>query len=297
MSYSTQAFRLVRQFKDEKLDIEQIGRYRLSYHWYGDALAIAAFDMRSKDCLLFEEYHLNTEYAGQAAEEIQVLIRQHHLLSAGYWRDVLWVSTSDIFALIPTEFFDQKQASQYLYLNTGKTIDPGQVYSFPCLEGEQTCLFEMELSLVDFLEQQYKNSTLILTHDTGIFLEGVFRQQSSQLHQLNLLVGYQRVVILNINAKNLRFLNAFLSKTPEDVLYFTLSVAESLGIERDELALKILGNIDKDSTTITLLERYIKTTDYGSRPSSVVFSPQFDGFADFAAHRFFTLFASSFIHL
>lgn len=296
---TTNLFRINRQFKDEAFDIEQIGRYRLSYRLADNAFTAAAFDNKSNGCILFEQYvgqeDLSALSPEELSEQVRTLISGHHLFSAGYWKEVLWISPGDTYALVPAAFFKESNAIDYLQLNAGKVSNPKQVYSFKCLAEEQVCLFEEHLPIVDFLEKQYASTTLLLGHDTGLFLEGVFKQQTAQLHELSVLVSSNQIVVLNLNAKNLRFLNIFSVNIPEDILYFLLSVADSLSIRTDQLAITLYGNLNEGSNTYQLLKRYIKEVRFGKRPEQLRFSPQFEGFADFASHRFFALFSSSLI--
>lgn len=284
------------QFKDPELDIEQIGRYRLCYYLMQDGLAIAAFDNRTKTCLLFERYRATTSMATRSSTELATLLQElisgHHLLSAGYWRDIVWMATHTRFTLVPQALFRSDEAAHYLRLNSGKPLPAGQAHSFTCLADEYVCLFEEHKVLVDCLRAQYKNSRLILGHSVGAFLEGVFQQQEAQLHELNLFMHGEYITLLNINAKNLRFLNIFPVKTPEDVLYFTLSVAETLEIPFSELKVRLFGRISHESPSQELLQRYAKSVTFGHRPASLRFSGSFNAFAHFGTHRFFSLFSA-----
>lgn len=284
------------QFKDPELDIEQIGRYRLCYYLMQDGIVVAAFDNKTKACLLFEHYRATQSLSdippADLVAALRELINAHHLFSAGYWRDIVWMSTHARFALVPEALFRPEEAAHYLRLNSGKPLPSGQIHSFTCLADEYVCLFEEHEALVRFFKNQYRNSRLILGHSAGAFLEGVFQQQEAQLHELNLLMHGEYITLLNINAKNLRFLNVFPVKTPEDVLYFTLSVAETLEIPFAELEVRLFGKTSPDSPSKELLERYVKSVHFGKRPEPLKFSGHFHAFAGFAPHRFFSLFSA-----
>lgn len=87
--------------------------------------------------------------------------------------------------------------------------------------------------------------------------------------------GNQISVLILANG-TLQLANQFTWKTNEDLLYFVLNCFEQLGLNPEEVPLKIAGELDKTNPCWELLRTYFKIVEGEKKPENFQYSHQFN---------------------
>lgn len=278
------------------LDVNNIGRYKLCFQVGKNTCHIVAFDIRSQQCVLFEKYTISEgeHTAEQKANAFKKMVEKHHFLPAAYWQNINFIVQNQSFSFIPSEFFDLDNVLKTLELNTKVDRETNHIQYSEHFERELMSVFTTPKVFSDWLERLYPNSTIIYSHYTSAFLEGVLRQNSSyKKHELHLLVQENTLVVLILNEHGLEFINAFQVEQPQDCLYFILSTIKNLKLSQDQVEIIFYGDILENSLTVGLLNRYIPKISFGNSPKDLLFGEGFD--EELAPHQHFGLFSSHFI--
>lgn len=278
------------------LDVDNIGRYKLCFQVGQNTCHIVAFDIRSQQCVLFEKYTISEgEYTlEQRVNAFKEMVENHRFLPVGYWQKINFVVQNQSFSFIPAEFFDVENVIDTLRLNTEVATETNHVQYSEHFEGELMSIFTTPRAFSDWLEELYPSSTIVYSHYTGTFLEGVLKKKTTfKKEQLHVLIQEKTMTLLILNEYGLEFINVFHVEQPQDCLYFVLSTAKNLALKQEDLEIIFYGEILENSLTVGLLHRYISKISFSDSPTELLFGEGFD--EELAPHQHFELFSSSFI--
>jgi hypothetical protein len=278
------------------LDVDNIGRYKLCFQVGEYTCYAVVFDIRSQQCVLFEKYILpEEEYTlRQRVNAFKQMVETHHLLSVGSWQRINFVVQNQTFSFIPAEFFDVNNVIDTLRLNAEVDVVDNHVQYSEHFEGELMSIFTTPRGFSDWLEELYPSSTIVYSHYTGTFLEGVLKKKIAfDKKKLHILIQEKTMTVLILNQYGLEFINVFHVEQPQDCLYFILSSVKSLGLKQEDLEVIFYGDILENSLTVGLLSRYISKISFSDSPEGLLFGEAFD--EELAPHQHFELFSSSFI--
>ncbi|MBS1765691.1 MAG: DUF3822 family protein [Bacteroidetes bacterium] len=147
-------------------------------------------------------------------------------------------------------------------------------------------LYAVPEKLYHFFTSYYSN--LSVFHGATSFIEGLLTQHKNTTG---------KVVTINVQGRNfemvvnsggdLEYYNRFNYQTAEDFMYYLVFVYEQLELNPETDTLMIAGTIEKNSTLLALIRKYIRNTQFVQRPSFCFYSYGFD---DVASHYHFSLY-------
>ena len=106
--------------KDERLDIDQIDHYRLSFFISDYACQLAVKDVRKKRLLLLEDRSFDPKKS--LTDNLEELHKDHILIAAGFWKEIQVFIRNNKFSLVPEPVFDKSMLYEYVRLN--EVTDP-----------------------------------------------------------------------------------------------------------------------------------------------------------------------------
>lgn len=281
-------------YRDSSFDIDNIGRYALHFHLYKNACDVSINDTREQRCVFFERMQSTeaTENFSVLAEKLKKLIEEHRFFSVRNWKEVGLTLSHRSFCLIPEKYFDERTAPSILRLNAEVNTDKNYLQYTQHTDASLVCLFEFPKVLDELLMEHYPHSTPKIAHFTGAFVTGLLKLGDSirRKDTLHLLFENDFVVIAVMDGNKLKYLNVFDVRDKNDVVYFTMVVAQELEIPAGELKFFLYGEISEQAEVTSLLKRYGRL--HMSERIPVISE---DSKFDVESQRFFTLFSSYFI--
>ncbi len=276
--------------RDEKFEVDQIGRYKLCFALTPTQCRLVVFDIKSDHCLCYESYTTDVvlETDEQFLQAFSSLVDTHSFASAGYWQQITLMMGQQEFTYVPDEYFRTEHALSYLRFNTTLNTSKSYIQFSEHQLASTNCLFSMPKIISDWIEEKYPNQKTGITyvHQTASFLEGLLLQEN-QSNQVHALIEGNQLFVAVLDKQNLLFLNRFEFKNAEEVAYFILAVSDDIKINSQKLEVILYGQINKKGRVFHLLDRYAYVK-FAKRPANLSFGYQFD---QLESHQGFDLFS------
>ncbi|MCU0416140.1 MAG: DUF3822 family protein [Cytophagaceae bacterium] len=292
ISESLIKYRLMQSIKDDRLEVDLLSQYHLSFQINQKIFRLCIVDSEQNRCLRMEDYHLNDVYSTyDLVEQLDLLFEDHTLLKAGYWKSITVAIKDTQFSLIPESLFEKDYIKEYLSLTSSVASSPATDYLyFKQNQTDAINIFSVDKDLKKWFEDRYPTRSVQFIHHTASMIEGILLQPSVSELTPTVYIQVEQYFLTIVVKKGdqLLFCNSFGFSSSEDFVYFVLFVFDQLQLNPETVPVKIWGEITPDSDSFSKLYRYIRHISFGDKPSSLRFSYQFD---DIFEHRYFDLFS------
>jgi hypothetical protein len=169
--------------------------------------------------------------------------------------EVVVTHTSNLFALVPKTLFNPAELANYLKFNAKLLADDQIVYDE--LKNQEIIVVYVPFTNINnyifdlFGEFEYR-------HNSTAVLQVLFNQKTRPKITCYAHVGKQLFELMVIDQKKLLFYNQFDYTTPEDFLYYVLFTYEQMGLDPQNIKLKLFGTIEEDDPVFILCHEYLK---------------------------------------
>ena len=263
-----------------------------AYHLYAVAapgrLRVAVLEAARQKVMALEELPL------PEAASLPAVTAQHDLLRQPGWGRLRLALTGRAFTLLPAPLFRLGDEAQYLQPHHALApTEEALAYPLPLATPatDVVSLFAADRDLVNWLATTYGPAARLLPHPAAL-LAGLLHQpgRATAARQLYLHLADQELTVVVLGAQ-LEFCNVFAVSTAEDVVYYTILVMQELGLNPDQDAVTMWGELTADSATFMLLGTYVRHLRLGGRPFELQYSYRLN---ELASHRHFDLFSLAF---
>ncbi len=186
-------------------------------------------------------------------KELKGLLSRENLLNQNY-EEVSLIHRNDLFCLVPKSLFDKEELPNYLKFNTKLLANDQIVYDE--LPNQEIVFVYIPFTNVNnylfdcFGEFEFKHSSMAI-------LQTLFQQKSGKTicyaH-----VDKKTMEIAVLEQRRLVLYNQFDYKTKEDFLYYILFTYEQLGLNLEEVKLKLYGAVEEGDSIFEICYRYVK---------------------------------------
>ena len=289
MSTSTAPYKLIKEIKDEKFDVDSIEHYNLSIQIGIRDLQICLIDTRDNKCLLLEDFVLGKASSyPQLVEQLNILFDDHYLLKVGFWKTVKISIKSSKYTFIPESLFDHKSLESYLSANCH--IDPNieSFLFYQHIKSKAVNVFAVNKRLANWVTSLYPNSTVQITHQASALIEGVLKERKPSQQTIYLYVDRFKLHVISAQKGELEYYNQFPIKKFEDYMKYIGLVMQGLGYQQENCQVVMWGYLGKKSPHFLEFSKYIKNITFGSRPRYLTYGYIFDEVQD---HHFYDLYS------
>ena len=291
MKVAVANYQLVSKVKSSKFNVDHLNRYELCFLIGQDCFQFSVFDTKSSSCLLLEDYHFHSSPSDETFRSaLTALFENHHLLNAGFWKSVKLVFRNGKYAFIPTPLFDKNVIGDYLSLNNrlNARIDQPQYYRHDQIN--MANVFVAKKDLVQWFQSVYPNLNLHIVHHSSAIIEGIQRQEGkTRSRSMSLFVKDQELDIMVSSIDQFEYFNRFHFPNDNAMIKYVLMVMKEHDLDPNLCQVQLWGNLNPKSSKFEILYRYIRNISFGSRPSRLNFTFEFDEIED---HRYFDLLSS-----
>jgi len=281
------------KIKDQTFDVEQLHRYTLSICVGIRDLQLCVVDSASCKVLIAEDYSFKgVNTVNSRLKAIHQLYESHHVLRAGFWKNIKISLKTHKFTLVPSELFISSAKEDYLAINTEIKTSIDEVLYYKHIQSNITNVFLADRRLINWLTKVYPTQKLEFIHQGSSLIEGILRHKD--LHHEKSIYGLFDRGILHLvvmEKKSLLYYNQFAVKDGDDMLKYSMLVFKELGLDQVKTKFLLWGTIKSNSKHFAILEKYIRNISFGSKPSFLKFSYSFDEIPD---HQFFDLYNIAF---
>lgn len=171
------------------------------------------------------------------------------------------------YVQIPSALYSEEAALDFLAFNHKRTIGKTDLQTHT-VEGPSIQLaFEFPFLIKNLFQSRFNLGQII--HESAPFLEYTANQKQEVEETVYLEVHENHFQIGIYKQRQLQLYNQFEYATVEDFMYFFLYTLEQVELDRETLALKLSGLVEKDSPLYRMLFQYIRKVELVKRPKVV----------------------------
>lgn len=280
--------KLVRKVKDNLFDEEQLDQYHLTVIAGSSDLQLIVADDSSGKFLLLEDYVFpDASGSSNGLHPIRHLFDSHHLLQAGFWKQISIGIKNQKFTQLPERLFHPENTKAVLGLNVSLDDQDNHLFWNGSAATDIITVFSVPDSIFSWLSGFYPKKRIRFIHQSAALIAGV-----ESIHKggdrLYAYIDRFRLHLIAMGRNGLRFYNQFNIRQFSDYTRYLMTVIGQMGLRQDACPVTLYGFVSKDSPHVQELRRYIKTLELGSRPANLSFSGAFN---EIQEHQFFDIFA------
>jgi hypothetical protein len=270
---------------DEALNAADSKKYRLSIQLSQDGFSFCIFHDESQKFLSIESVSFADRI--RPGEDCDFLRKYY---SESKWLKLDFKSLNILYeskktTLIPSPLYDESEKETYSTFNFN--LDKGHVLkSEKLVMLDAFILYTVPKDILDTLNHLFPNYTL-MSH-TGRLIEGLIISNKNLQNQKRAFVNVRNshLDLVFLEGSKLHYCNSFPYKSKEDFIYYVIFVMEQLGLNPEEIELRLSGFIDKNSMLFELIYKYVRNIDFQKPSESFNYSYIFN---EVPLHYYFNL--------
>ena len=265
--------------KDDRLDIDQIDHYSLSFFIAPSSIQISVFDEKRRRLLLYEKYDLVGNSIVEALDEIH---HDHVLISAGFWQTVRICIDSHQFSIVPSELFSFEHQYDYIRLNSHTDPNRDAYRSVTFDPFEVAFVFALEKSVIKWFSDKYFNLEVRHAHLGLNFLRFVHKQLGKKNHdRIFVNLGEDEMICAGVHDNHLAIYNQFPLATGEQLIKHLLICVKQFSTQGQGIEIHLWGQKSRIDELGPLLKKYFKNLVIGTRPKIKIGT----SFSEFESHE------------
>ena len=283
----TRHYTQLKRVKDPIFNIDDLHDYTLSLMVGIRDFQLCITDASNK-VLLIEDFKLESvKTVNERISALKSLFESHHLLQAGFWKAIRLSIKTHKYTLVPSSHFVKESAKDFLIVHCEVKKGIEEVYYYKHNISDAVNVFAGDAKLVNWIKSLYPSKNVSVSHQGSALIEGILKYDDHS-HEKQMFCSVDRGILHVIVTENkkLHYYNQFAIRVAEDYLKYIMLVFKELGLNQKTTKVIIWGNVKANSKNVAILNKYIRNISYGSRPSFLNFSFQFDEIPD---HQYFDL--------
>lgn len=230
-------------------------------------------DTEKNSVIALADYRLeNVPKDQEYLDEIRKLIASDEILAKKHPSVIIGID-SPYHTLVPEAFFTPEQSNAYLEFNF-RLPDPMMNLTDRVEELGAVNLSAIPDHPGKLLSEVFPGAAFV--HGSTAMIRAFFlhHKDNPGNSAIYLHVKSHSIDLAAFADNKLIYFNSFLIDSKEDILYFTLNLAEQLSLVPGHLHLYLSGSVDPGSEIHLLLEKYIRQISYTDSFSTLKFSLQ-----------------------
>lgn len=261
--------------KDERLDIDQIDHYRLSFFISNDSCQIAIKDVRKKRLLLLEDIEFNKSQ--NLIDNLEALHKDHILIAAGFWKEIQVFVRNNKFSLVPNAVFDRTMLYEYVRLNDEVSVEKDFFHFKQLEELNLNIAFGYDKRLKDWFQNKYPKVAIRYYHQSYAFLKSCLNNlKSNTAGSLYLCLFGDNALVAGFNLQKLSMYNQFKFKGKDHLIKLTALSCQQFSTERTKTPLILTGLKAQVDLYRPELIKYFKLLETGTRTEDIQIHPIFN---------------------
>ncbi|WP_423819458.1 DUF3822 family protein [Salinimicrobium sp. TIG7-5_MAKvit] len=222
-----------------------------------NGLSFCALSKEEKRIVFFRDILFSRKLnPAQVLQQIEKQYEQEPFLSSGN-PEVIVLFSNELYSLVPTEFFEEENASEYLKYNT-KILETDYVAKDDIVSAEIVNVYIPYTNINNFFfdrygEFEYRHSVSVLAEEFQI--QNRFQKEGTRVYLNCFPGGYDLLVY---QQGKLILANSFNCNSREDFIYYLLFCAEQLDLDPSSFELILLGRIREKSDYYEITYTYVK---------------------------------------
>lgn len=260
--------------KDERLDIDRIDLYRLSFFISDTECQITVFDIRKKRILLFENIRFDPERS--IVENLEMIYDDHILIPAGFWNEIQVFFRNKLFALVPMPVFDKRMVESHVRLI--EVVKEGTEFHFKLMDDYGVAIgFGFEQEIKSWFKEKYPKVSLYTNHQSIAFLKAIQAPlKSKRANSLYVSINANEVLVAGFNLNRIAIYNQFAFRDQNQFIKLLLLTIKQFSEEGQATPIILYGVKSQVELNLPILKKYFKNIELGSRPDNFAAHPVFN---------------------
>jgi hypothetical protein len=240
--------------QSRQLNYENI---KLSIQVSLNGLSFCALSKEEKRIVFFKDILFSRKLnPAQVLQQIEKQYEQEPFLKGGK-PEVIVLFSNELYSLVPQEFFEEENASEYLKYNT-KILETDYVAQDDIPSAAIVNVYIPYTNINNFFfekygEFEYRHSISVLAEEFQI--QNRFQTEGTRVYLNCFPGGYDLLVY---QQGKLILANSFNCNSREDFIYYLLFCAEQLDLDPSSFELILLGRIKEHSDYYDIAYTYVK---------------------------------------
>lgn len=270
---------------DEALNKADSKKYRLSIQLSPDGFSFCIFNDETRKFLSIESVSFATSNrTHEACKLLRNLYDKNSWLKLNY-KSVTILYESEKTTLVPSPLFDESEKETYSNFNF--PIEKSQELIHEKLNIlDAFLLYTIPREMVQTLQELFPGN-ILLSH-SGRLIDGLLISNKNLQNQKRAFVNVRNTYLdlVFLEGSKLQYYNSFCYKSKEDFIYYVIYVMEQLGLNPEEIELRLSGFIDKNSMLFELIYKYVRNIAFQKPSDSFHYSYVFN---EIPLHYYFNL--------
>jgi Protein of unknown function (DUF3822) len=278
-------------FVDESFDIRNANSYVLNLQIDLNKVLLAVYDVARNKFIALEHFTLQNCFDFELlAQTLDMLAKQSKLWN-GKYKTVNLILVNAFSTLVPKALYEEDRKKLFLKFNF-----PLQGNEMVCdntlKQTDAICVFALPFTIKQKVEMAYNVANVNYFHFSSSLLDTVMLNSKNQTDKrVYVNIQQQHFEIIVIENRNLIFYNSFNYFTAEDFMYYLLFVCEQLHINPEQMAVLLMGDIERNSNLYALLQKYVRNISFLDRNNVVEYSHQLQRLPLHSYHALFTVYS------
>ena len=289
--FKTFHFSKLTSFIDEAFVPTNVNYYTLHLQISLASILATVIDKSKNKFIAFEHYTFQHCFNYEIlANGLEPIINQSKLLHQKY-KTINCILVNNLSTLVPEALYDEDRKKLFLKFNHFLQGDE-MVYDNKLRNADIRCVFALPFLLKSKLEMTYNLASFYYYHSSTCLIDTLQMDSKNQAgKRLYVNVENKHLEVIVIENISLVYYNSFNYFSAEDFLYYLLFVCEQLHLNPETQQLFLLGEIERNSSLFSLIQKYIRTVTFLNRFSSVEYSYQLQ---TLPIHSYFSLFTNNY---
>lgn len=261
------------RYADPAFSQERTRHCRLRLQVSEHELSIAIYDSMTDSFPLIERYPIRKGYAQLKPQEALARILQTHALTRLSFQSVEVILVTPAYTFVPLTLFEPVAAAELLALN--HIPSESDSVSWERMEAQEiVTIFSWPLAWQQVIQAQFPQARI--QHYASVLAKNILPDSIGETRVCVHVQDFREDIIVVVDGK-LQLFNSYAFQSPEDFLYFILLAYDRLGLNRETVPLRLLGEIESGSAIYASCNKYIRDVNFLNRKAtSAVPSPEGD---------------------
>jgi len=220
-----------------------------------NGLSFCIWDTIANSMVVSENIVFEKELTPYAVQKELKAICEKHEISKKDFSDIIVIHRNNLFSLVPKSLFDENELANYLKFNAKILANDHLAY-------DELESYEMVNAYVPFVNINNYIFELfgefIYKHSGTVMIESLMNNHSGKNTTCYAHVTETQMELTVISNKKLLLYNSFDFVTKEDFMYYLLFTTEQLGLDTEQLSLKLFGAIEQGDDLYNLCYQYVR---------------------------------------
>jgi hypothetical protein len=271
---------------DQKLALEQTEEYKLSIQVSLNGFSFCCLDDRTKRFVAIKDYSI-ANLSGTFDElcfNIERIVKEDELLKRPY-KEVKCMLVSQMFTLIPSEFFLKENSFEYLQALIPFSSNEVEVHHVQISKSGIVAVYALPKSITSSIRGNHPQATFYNQCVPQISKQ--LAEKTTSQHQLSMFIHDNLACFSLMDNGKLKIYTTYNIESTSDLVYYALLLLKEHEINPNDVEVYLSGTVEKQSPRFAELSQYLPNLALDLVPKGFEYSYLFKYKAE---HQFANLF-------